>query len=285
MPPDEIDTTTTPAAVTPPAGGGASTPPATTTPATTPAPATTTPPAAPRELPDGEEPKPGEKITLTSKQLADRIDRASKQAVSVKLKELVGTDDAQVIKDNETKRKQLEADAEKARLAGLGEIERAKEEARIAKGRATAAEERVQEIEENQAIAQAGEEVKVVALDFIAPKHWRHVKNDLSTHLANKFTVEQLDAMSEKDSEKEVRDYLAEYVKENPEFAKKDGGTTTTTTPAKVPLTNGAGNQGDKPDPSLAGTKWAGKTLKPGLANSMTAAEVRDWKKANGYTS
>jgi len=278
-----------PAGGQPPAGGaapGAGAPPSPPPPPPAPAGATQAP-AAPREIGDEEEPRPGEKIVLTSKQLADRIDRASKKNTSAKLKELLGTDDAETIKGNETKRKQLEEKAEAARLAGLGEIERAKEEARIAKERASAAEERVLEIEENAIVAQAGEEVKAVAVEYIAPKHWRYVKGELSTHLAGKFTVEQLDAMSEKDSEKEIRDFLAEYVKENPEFAKKEAPAPTTQT-ERVPLvTGGANPQGggdNKPAPVITTGKFQGKTLKPGQPNSMNAVEVREWKKANGYT-
>src|ERR1700676_4158767 len=88
-----------PAGAPPPAGGGAS-----GTPPPVPPPPPPPPPAAPREIGDEEEPKPGEKIVLTSKQLADRIDRASRKNVAAKLKELLGTDDAAEMNSNEAKR-------------------------------------------------------------------------------------------------------------------------------------------------------------------------------------
>lgn len=280
-PPDE---TNKPAEVTP-----AATPPGATPPATPPAaPATPaiTQQAAPviRELGDDEDPKDGERVTMTGKQFRARMSRAS----SAKLKEVHGTDDVEIIKGNEKKRLDLEAAAEQRRLADLSEIERQKELTRIANERATAAEERTLEVEDRQMVAQADAEVKVVAGEYIDPKFWRHVRQDLSSHLAAKFTVDQLDAMDEAAQEKEARSFFTDYVKENPEYAKK-GGQTTNEPPPRVPLVTGGANPADganvKPAPLITTGKYKGKTAAPGHPNSMTDAEFKGWKKEQGLTS
>jgi hypothetical protein len=210
------------------------------------------------------------------------MERASKAA----LKTLLGTDDHEVIKANEQSRLALVADAEKRRLADLTEIDRQKEIARLANERATQAEERTAEVEERQQYAEVDGQLKTVATEYIEPKFWRHVKTDLSSHIAGKWTAEQLETVSEADQEKATREFFADYVKENPEYAKK--GTAAPVVP-KVPLTNGAANpaggQDEKPPPLVTTGKFAGKTAKPGHPNSMTNAEFREWKKEQGFTA
>lgn len=235
------------------------------------------PPAGPREIADEEDPKAGERVVLTTEALAKRMARSSK----AQLRAEFGTDDPKVIKDKLERLATFEANAETARQAQLTKEQKAEEERTAALERATAAETRLAEVEENTSAAEADAQLKYALQDVVKPKFWKHIRSDLADFLVAEHGA-ALETMSDADREKIVKDWAAQYVKDNPEYA------ATATPPAKkddpppvvVPLTNGVANRGKKPAPVL--TKFEGKTARPGQPNSMTPKEFAEWKRATG---
>jgi len=234
-------------------------------------------PAEPRVIGDDDEPKPGERISLSSEALAKRIDRAKKAL----LKETIGTDDPTVLKSKLDALKKFEDEAEARRLAQLTKEQQLEERARAAEEKAELAEARAMEVEETRQVDQADGELRDALKDVIKPKLWRHARADLAEHLAKEHG-DKIDDMKDAEREKVVMDWATQYVKDNPEFAavapkveEKKAET------VAVPLKNGVGNAGKKP--VVVPTALPGKTLKPGQPNSMTAAEVAEWKRAHNY--
>jgi hypothetical protein len=242
---------------------------------------------APVELADDAEPKPGQRISMTSEAMRKRIERGTKAS----LKEEFGTDDPKVLKDKLARLDKFEADAEASRQAQLTKEQKLEEKATAAEQRATAAEQRALEVEEQHEVSQADTALRDSLKDTIKPKYWRHVREDLATWLSENHDPEKLDAMNDSDREKIVTDWAAAYAKENPEFAVTAAIPVPEPKPAvaaKVPLTNGVTNpQGRganaKPTPvAIATGKFAGKTAAPGHPNSMSPAEFAEWKRATG---
>jgi len=234
-------------------------------------------PAEPRVIGDDDEPKPGERISLSSEALTKRIERAKKAM----LKETIGTDDPTVLKSKLDALKKFEDEAEARRIAQLTKEQQLEERARAAEEKAELAEARAMEVEETRQVDQADGELRDALKDVIKPKLWRHARADLAEHLAKEHG-DKIDDMKESEREKVVMDWATQYVKDNPEFAaiapkveEKKAET------VAVPLKNGVGNAGKKA--VVVPTALAGKTLKPGQPNSMTTAEVAEWKRVRGF--
>jgi hypothetical protein len=295
----EEATNMTAAAVEPPAGAAPGAPPAeppkpaekppTPAPAAEPPkPAEAKPADAVTDLADGDEPKPGQRIALTSEALRKRNERAVKATLTAEF----GTDDPKVLKEQLAKLKTLEAAEEEKRKAQLTKEQQLEEAKTAAEARAVAAEQRAVEVEEQHEVAQADLAIRDSLKDVVKGKYWRHVREDLATHLADQHDPEKLDAMSDADREKIVLDWARQYVIDNPEYAAakeepKPAAEAKPATVQKVPLQNGVGNpQGRganaKPPPVITTGKFQGKTLAPGHPNSMTPAEVSDWKRTTG---
>jgi hypothetical protein len=262
---------------------------------------TTTASTTARVLADDDEPQPGEQIVLTTNALNKRIERATR----TRIKELAGTDDPKTIKERLELATRLEAAETERAKAAMTETERAKADMAAANARAEAAELRAMELEEQQVVATTTQEIRSIADEHIKGKFFKLASADLADHLADVYTEAQLTAMTDKDKEKVVRDFFAQYAKDNPELAK---GTDTAaaggvgggagaaagagagggTPPARAPLTNGTANPKGrgthaKPPPNVFTTgPWQGKTLAPGHPNSMTKQEVEQWKRATG---
>jgi hypothetical protein len=238
-------------------------------------------PAGPRELSgDDDEPKAGERVVLSSEAFRKRLERSNK----AQLRAEFGTDDPKVLKEKLTKLETYEAAEEERRKAALTKEQAQEERATKAEERAAAAEARVAEIEESSVVREADNELREVLKDVVKPKYWKHVRVDLAEHLDAEYG-EKLDAMTDAQRETAVKDWAKKYVEENPEYAtappvaKKEDPPPPPAAPQKVPLTNGIGNRGR---PAPVTTKFEGKTLKPGQPNSMTAAEVAEWKRLPG---
>jgi hypothetical protein len=236
-------------------------------------------PAEPRVIGDDDEPKPGERIAMSSEALAKRIARANK----AQLKEQFGTDDPAVLKTKLDNLKKFEDEAEEKRKAQLTKEQQLEERARVAEEKAELAEARAAEVEESHQVDQADGELRDALKDVIKPKLWRHARADLAEHLAKEHG-DKIDDMKDAEREKVVMDWATQYVKDNPEFAAivpKVELATEKKDVVAVPLKNGVGNAGKKA--VVVPTALAGKTLKPGQPNSMTAAEVAEWKRAHNY--
>lgn len=281
--------TTPPAATpqtppTPPPAAPPASPPPAAAPATSPAAAApSTASQGPRKLTDADEPQPGEEIVLTTDALNKRMERARRKL----MKDSFGVEDPAAVKANLDRLAQLEAAEEQRRKAALTETQRLQEERDRAFAERDAANERAEQIEFDRMADAEEAELRTIATEFVKPKFWRTVRQDLAEHIADSYTAEQLDQMSETAREKIVRDWLGQYVKDNPELAKADAHAQPA--PAAQPLQNGVTNPagkggGARPAPvtqALTG-KWAGKTLRPGQPNSMTNAELQQWKKETG---
>jgi hypothetical protein len=236
---------------------------------------------APRTLGESDEPAPGEEVVLSTSALSKRMDRYSKK----QLKDLFGTDDPAAIQASLAKVTAYEAEQETARKAALTETQRLTEERNVALERASAAEARAEEIEYNRQADAVDGEIRTVALEFVKPKFWNMVRGDLAEHISATYTEAQLEQLEDKAREKIVRDWLGRYVTDNPEV--KAGTAPAPATLPTAPLTNGVANPGGRgpearPTPNSGANNLAGKTLKPGQPNSMTAAELAQWKRSTG---
>jgi hypothetical protein len=276
----------------PPGGAPAPTPPAppTAPPAAPPAPPTApVAPATPapssaskaRPLADDEEPRPGEELTLTTDALNKRLARANRKF----LKDQFGTDDPEAIKASAKKLAELEAADEERKKAAMTEAERLKLERDQAVERMDAAIERAEQADFDRVVDAEEVELKNVAVEFVKPKFWKTVKVDLAEHLSETYTAEQLDGMKEAEREKVVRDWMGKYVADNPELAAKKEAAPPA--PPTAPLTNGVSNAKGRgadarPAPVIASGPFAGKTLRPGLPNSMSKSELEQWKISTG---
>jgi hypothetical protein len=234
-------------------------------------------PAEPRVIGDDDEPKPGERIAMSSEALAKRIARANK----AQLKEQFGTDDPTVLKNKLDALKKFEDEAEERRKAQLTKEQQLEERARAAEEKAELAEARAMEVEETRLVDLADGELREALKDVIKPKLWRHARTDFAEHLAREYG-DKINDMKDAEREKAVMDWATQYVKDNPEFAAVAPKVEEKKDPVvAVPLKNGVGNVGKKP--VVVPTVLAGKTLKPGQPNSMTNAEVAEWKRAHGF--
>jgi hypothetical protein len=258
----------------------------------------------PREIgADDPEPKPREMVTLTTEALDARISRASKAAVRASLKETFGVEDPAVLKAQLDEANKLKAKEDEKRRSELAEIDRVKEDNQRLLARATNAEAQVAEFQEMQALAGDEQEIAKVANEFLDPEYWDVTKAKLADHLASNYSADELDALSEKDREKVIRDFCEEYAKKKPALALKKpegaggGGTqqqaggghpTPSGGPERRPLQNGGANprgKGDtKPPEVIQSGKYAGKTAAPGHPNSMTKAEYQAWLRDTGNT-
>jgi len=115
------------------------------------------------------EPRPGEKIVLTSKQLADRIDRASKKNTSRSSRALAPT-----TRDDQGQRDEAQAAREKARRPARGSGDRAREGEPDPKERASAAESGSWNRGERD--RRPGGRRGEGGGGRVLPKHWRYVK-------------------------------------------------------------------------------------------------------------
>lgn len=282
----DTGSTTNTGAVTPPPATAAPqngvTPPAPAASAANGANATPTP----TELGDDGEIKQAERYTLTGKALQQRVERGSRAS----MREHFGTDDPATIKAQLDEAKRLKQEEDTRRRASLDEATRLREDVSRATQRAEEAEGRLAELEEQQVLSEHNTAIQSVANEFLKPKYYKVAATELADYLSSEYTPDQLDEMRESEREGVVRGFFEKFAKENPELAKEaPAATTTTNTPAvKVPLTTGSANpvgggaDGGKPGAVITSGPFAGKTAKPGQANSMTAAEFAQWKKSKG---
>lgn len=234
---------------------------------------TETPPE-PRQLGDEDEPKPGERIVLSSEAMAKRMARANK----AHLRELFGTDDPAALKGQLSKLQALEQEEEKRRQAALTKEQQLEERATTAERRAQEAEQRAIEAQDAREVDEFESDAKEELKDVIKPKFWRHVRTDLAEHLVSEYG-DNLESMSAKDRADALRKWAADYVKENPEYAveKPKEETTTTAAVAKPALQNGVANpSGKKPAPA-ASTQETGRVD----VRKMNAVEYAAWKRQN----
>ena len=214
-----------------------------------------------------------------------------------------GTNDAAAIakiradrKANETRLQELSAAEEERRRAAMSEKEKLEADLAREREEKTALRTQLQEFQENTIIQQQSTEIQRLAvgfidndpevLDFVLSKFAAHVKAQPADQL-KRFTPRKIER------------WFAEYAEKHPKYAKpKDQPETVADKPPaaiapeakppvrRVPITTStvakAGAPKPPPKPPEAGSTYKGKTPKPGLPNSMNAAELRQYAKDTG---
>lgn len=220
---------------------------------------------------DDDIPDDADLLELSQTALRKRLDRHTKK----ELKERFGTDNFDQIKAKLARAEELEKAEEDRKRASMDAEARLKDDLAKANARATAAERREAVAREARVVDQQDGRLKDIATKYIRAKNWRHVSRDLADHLSTAYSDKELRALPDKAIEK----WFKEYVSENPEFAK---GEEAAAKDKRVPATNGA-DDGSRQAPAR-GADAAGKTFKPGQANSMTRQEARDAARKEGYS-
>lgn len=185
--------------------------------------------------------------------------------------------------------KELETKEKEKKLSEMSELERYKtqlqeqadENARL-KAEAEAAQESVMVERQDRFVGN-------IANEYVKPKALAYASFAFKTHLKS-LPDEKVEKMTERD----VRKFFTEFVKENPELAPSasaDGGDATkpapktvTAPPARRPITNGAPPPRRAAPPANPNGNGGngGKTPLPGRPNSMSPAEVRAYAASKG---
>lgn len=291
--------------VTPPAAAPAVTPPA--APAPTPAapPAAPPPPAAAsaatpppearpvanvptRKLIGDEEDIPADVdlLEMSARGLKSRLQRHTKK----ELKDRFGTDDPDAIKSQLDELAQYKAREEEQRLAQMNELERERELRAKAEARATAAETRAAQVQENQVVERTDRRIMRYAAEYLDPDYLDVELPKLARHIAN-LSEDEL-----RDPDAMLTGYFEQRVKDKPKIGKAYGaappeppaegaapaaGAPPAAPPTKiVPFSNGANAAPPAQLPSSG--EVLQKTAAPGKPNSMTDAEYRQFKTQQG---
>jgi hypothetical protein len=219
-----------------------------------------------------------ERISLSKSAFDKRI----KQAARAMMREQFGTEDATEIKKSLGEHASLKAKADEERRKKLDEIERLKEDlkasgeskAEIARELAELRERHVVDETEREIVGAANKHVADEFLDFASFEFGKYVRT-LDADEIEKLTDKAIGKWFEAFGAKHPQ--MARVVVAAPEVVKEEPKVEVKT----VPITTGA----QKPRGEVVGSDHlAGKTPKPGLPNSMTAAELKSYKAAHGYT-
>lgn len=255
-----------------------------------------TPPAKaepPKGDDDDQDPTPDEKgiIALPQKSFLKRVAQMSAK----ELKRIFGTSDVDKIAAErkeylDLKKGKEEADkkAEEERRAKLKEEERLKEDLKkkeeeneqLRQQTEAEKEERMADRQDTYLTGVAEKLFEADSVDYALSKFKKHLR-DLSTSKVEKMT------------EGDVKEWFEDFAKKNPKHAKE-------TEEAKAAREKAEKEEADKGKrrvpldtkpktvPKRPGTietgKFAGKTVRPGQPNSMTAAEFAEYKKQHGIS-
>lgn len=210
---------------------------------------------------DEDIPDTADLLELSAKALNGRLARHTKK----QLRDHFGTDDITEIKAKIDRLQELESKEEERRRADLSEKEKLSEDLKKSNARADAAERRHQDAVEQRMVDQEDSRIKDIAAEFVKMKHYKHVSRDLAEHLHSEKALAGLKDVA-------IRKWFADYLEENPEFAKAEAAAAAPT--AKVMLDNGATPK--RPDAAAISGQAGAKTAKPGQPNSMTKKEISD---------
>lgn len=235
----------------------------------------------PRSLKDDEEPGDSDKeITISSEGLRKRIERGARKFI----KEKFGLDE-KGLEEKLTTLTRHEQEQEEKRKAQLTREEQLQEDLKLEKQKRERLENQLKDQEEARLVSEQEGEFRKIADKHVDAKYWKFASREFAEHLTKKHgaaleTVEITEA--------DVEKFFGDWAKDNPGMAakpaeekkveaEKDGGKDA----KREPLRNGTANGLGKKTAPLPTGKLAGKTLAPGKPNSMTDAEVREYKRAN----
>lgn len=220
---------------------------------------------------DEEIPEDAELITLPRKNLAKRLG----QHTAAELKKRFGTADFDEISAKLKKADEYEAAQEAARVEQLSETEKLKEERDRAVATANEWKTKFEAQEEDRVVTQQDSVLAKIAVKHVKEKFVRYALPDFAAHLKKTYTEKEIDQLGED----KIVEWFAEYAKDNPEFAIAKEAPKV----EKKPLTTSPGSTDRPAAGKPAGEGANGKTMKPGLPNSMTPQEARAAAGAKGY--
>jgi hypothetical protein len=258
-----------PEAPPPPAAGLAPTPP----PAPDPGQRAPLPPTKKLiKLADADDiPDDADLLEMSPRALKSRLERHSKK----ELRDRFGTDDTDDIKAKLDKLSEFEAKAEKDRLAQLSEVEQWKERAAKAERERDEAFTRARDAQEARIVDREDTRITGLAAKYLDPDYIEESLYKLARYLRDEVDASDL----KKNANGVIEDWFKKLVEKKPKLGKDFGAAGPP--PKPVPLTNGTEparpGQGGQP----SGTALD-KTAAPGKANSMTEAELRAYKRAQG---
>ena len=227
--------------------------------------------------------------------VSQRIERERRKL----LRELTGKDVSSIEEAKAEISKGKMSDADKRELERLKRLEETRKRARLTNEQrvtqdlqakeAEIAElkEQIRKRDEQVLIEQQDKSIAELSTAYIEPSMFKYAKRDLAEHLNN---------LQESDPEKfakfgksQMERWFQTYAKSNPQFAKKNEQAETKAKPTesakvvrKVVTTSKNGNS--PPPKANVETEgmYKGKTVKPGLPNSMNKAELREYARVKG---
>lgn len=230
-----------------------------------------TPPPAAAAPPPATPPKKGASREVFSF-TRDKLDERLAQARRATLREIAGTDDEKAIRERLSRADKLEKQAEDQRLASLSELERAKEEARVAREeterwrRQAVSEQERRQVEEHRALVErsAAKHVQRRYVPEASLAYARFLQTQPPSKLAN---------WTERDADVWFEQYVAD---------RKEISATATAPRTQERKPAGAANP-PQTRPATTEAAGAAKTFKPGLANSMSRTEAQAEAKRLGF--
>jgi len=244
---------------------------------TTPAPAQGgAPAAAAPAVPGKPGGKPQQRLTLSNDDLKERIRRAQSSV----LKDLLGTDDPNAIRERLAKAAELEKQAETAKVAAMTEQQKVQHQlAKVTAERDRFRTELVSTQEREVVRGQsafverlAGAHVHPEAIEEASLAFARHVST-ADPKVVAKYT------------EKDVGAWFRKYVEKKPFMAKAAAGAPAAAPPARRTVERPAGANRPPPRPTAPASSQTngGKTFRPGQPNSMSRAEAKEAARGRGY--
>lgn len=211
------------------------------------------------------------KLSLSQQDLNERIKRARTAA----FKEAFGTEDVDSVRQRLARAEQLEQDAEKARLARMNEIERAKHEADRARREALKYRAEVESMREREVVRDQQSMVERIASRHVNPMYMEEASIAFAREVAKTNPREVA-----KWTDKDISRWFAQYVAKKPAFAASPAARRVEKTVASAPTPP---SRPQRPG-AVAPTGVPQKSFKPGQPNSMSREEARAEARRLGYS-
>ena len=208
-------------------------------------------------------------IQLTPQALSKRLDRYTKK----QLEEHFGTADVAQIKSDLAELKVAREEKEAARRAALTEIDKAKEDAAREKKRAEEAESKLQKTLDSHTYAEYDRAAEIALTEHLDPEAVELGILKLKKHVLS------LDDDELEDPSKVFETWAKDFAKKNPKYAK---AAEAAPEPKKIKLNTGTDT---RTRPEKSPVSLAEKTPRPGQPNSMSRAEVAQYKRQRGLSA
>lgn len=238
---------------------------------------------------------------LSEEGLASRLARV-RQTEAKRWSEALGVDDPTKVKERLARAEQLEKEAEERKRSQMTELDRFKADLEAERAQRTELEKQLAKEREDRLYEKQDATIERFASEVVDSTCLRLAKTEFASHLRELGETDPKKVA--KMTERDVRKWFADWVKEHPKFAReaaaaaaeaataakggKTGAAVAAAAPARRALTNGASPRraapapaGRAPGPGTAATA-AGKTPRPGQKNSMSKQELKEYAKGLG---